>query len=52
MRAIDFQVRKDGTIMAGPKTATIVMDWDVAGWSARLEAAARQAPPAIALAND
>lgn len=43
MRAVDFQVQKDGRIVAGPKTATIVTDWDAAGWTARLEEAVRAA---------
>ncbi len=43
MRAIDFQVQKDGNIVAGPKTTTIVTDWDGAGWTAKLETAVRSA---------
>lgn len=42
MRAIDFQVQKDGQIVAGPTTATIATEWDQAGWSARLDAAVRE----------
>jgi hypothetical protein len=41
MRAVDFQVQQGGKIVAGPKTATIVMDWDSTGWTQRLEAAVR-----------
>lgn len=43
MRAVDFQVQKDGGIVAAPKSATIVTDWDAAGWTARLEEAVRAA---------
>ena len=43
MRAIDFQVHRDGQVIAGPKTATIAQDWDGAGWTARLDAAVRAA---------
>jgi hypothetical protein len=42
MRAIDFQVHRDGQIIAGPKTATIATDWDAAGWTGRLDAAVRE----------
>ncbi len=42
MRAIDFQVHRDGQIVAGPKTATIAVDWDAAGWSERLDKAVRE----------
>jgi len=41
MRAIDFQVHRDGQVVAGPKTATIAQDWDASGWTARLDAAVR-----------
>jgi hypothetical protein len=43
MRAIDFQVHRDGQVVAGPKTATIPQDWDQSGWTARLDAAVRAA---------
>jgi hypothetical protein len=43
MRAIDFQVHRDGQVVAGPKIATIAQDWDQAGWTARLDAAVRAA---------
>jgi hypothetical protein len=43
MRAIDFQVHKDGQVVAGPKTVTITEEWDQAGWTARLDAAVRAA---------
>jgi hypothetical protein len=38
MRAIDFQVEKDGQTIAGPKTSTITSDWDEPGWTSRLRA--------------
>ena len=43
MRAVDFQVHRGDAIVAGPKTATIVTEWDAAGWSAKLDAAVRAA---------
>jgi hypothetical protein len=42
MRAIDFQVHRDGQVVAGPKSATIAADWDAAGWSERLDQAVRE----------
>jgi hypothetical protein len=47
MRAIDFQVHRDGRVVAGPKSATIAADWDAAGWSARLDAAVREGSTAF-----
>ena len=41
MRAVDFQVRQDGRIVAGPSTATVGTDWAV--WAARLDAAVHEA---------
>ncbi len=43
MRAIDFQVRQGGRVVAGPTTATIAADWEAAGWAAKLDAAVRAA---------
>jgi hypothetical protein len=43
MRAIDFQVHKDGRVVAGPSARTIAADWEAAGWAARLDAAVRAA---------
>jgi hypothetical protein len=43
LRAIDFQVHKDGAIVAGTRTATIAEEWDGAGWTQKLEAAVRTA---------
>jgi hypothetical protein len=43
LRAIDFQVHKDGAIVAGTRTATIAQEWDGAGWTQKLEAAVRTA---------
>jgi hypothetical protein len=42
MRAIDFQVHRDGQIVAGPKAATITEVWDAEGWAERLDAAVRE----------
>jgi hypothetical protein len=42
-RAIDFQVHRGETIVAGPTTSTIDSEWDGAGWSAKLDAAVRSA---------
>jgi hypothetical protein len=39
MRAIDFQIRKDGKTVAGPDSATIATAWDAAGWTQKLKAA-------------
>lgn len=41
LRAIDFQVHRDGAIVAGTRTATIADEWDGAGWTQKLEAAVR-----------
>ncbi len=43
MRAIDFQVHRDGRVVAGPSTPSIAADWEAAGWAARLDAAVRAA---------
>lgn len=43
LRAIDFQVHRDGAIIAGTRTATIAQEWDSAGWAQRLETAVRSA---------
>jgi hypothetical protein len=43
MRAVDFQVHQGDRIIAGPRTATIAMDWDETGWSSRLDSAVRAA---------
>lgn len=43
MRAIDFQVHQGESIVAGPRTSTIDMEWDASGWSAKLDAAVRAA---------
>lgn len=39
MRAVDFQVIRDGKVIAGPVSATIPSAWDAAGWTQRLQAA-------------
>lgn len=41
LRAIDFQVHREGAVVAGTRTATIAQDWDGAGWTQKLEAAVR-----------
>ena len=43
MRAIDFQVHRDGQVVAGTRTATMAQDWDDAGWTRKLENAVRAA---------
>jgi hypothetical protein len=43
MRAIDFQVHRDGRVAAGPSAASIATDWVAAGWAAKLDAAVREA---------
>jgi hypothetical protein len=43
MRAVDFQVQRGDTIVAGPNAATIATEWDAAGWSEKLDAAVRAA---------
>jgi hypothetical protein len=45
MRAVDFQVHRDGQVVAGPSVASIDTDWDAAGWAERLDAAVRSAGP-------
>ena len=42
MRAIDFQVQKDGQIVAGPAADSIASVWDAQGWAARLDAAVHE----------
>ena len=39
MRAVDFQVRKDGETVAGPDTTTIESAWIGGGWRDKLKAA-------------
>jgi hypothetical protein len=39
LRAIDFQVVKDGTIVAPPETATVKRNWDAPGWTEKLQVA-------------
>ena len=43
MQAIDFQVHKDGRVIAGPSTASIATVWAAAGWAAKLDTAVRAA---------
>lgn len=39
LRAFDFQVQKDGAIIAGTSTANAAKDWDAAGWTDKLRRA-------------
>jgi hypothetical protein len=41
MRAVDFQVHRNGEVVAGPRTASIATDWDQPGWTTRLDQAVR-----------
>jgi hypothetical protein len=41
LRAIDFQVHREGAVVAGTRTATMAQDWDGAGWTQKLESAVR-----------
>ena len=36
-RAFDFQVEKDGQVIAGPEAASALTRWDMAGWTAKLK---------------
>lgn len=40
LRAIDFQIMKDGAIVAPTDTATVKRNWDAPGWTKKLEIAA------------
>lgn len=42
-RAFDFQIERQGQIVAGPDFATAERQWDAAGWTSRLHAAVRAA---------
>jgi hypothetical protein len=39
MRAVDFIVMQRGTVVAGPRRATIAVEWTASGWARRLAAA-------------
>jgi hypothetical protein len=39
LRAIDFQIMKDGAIVAPTDTATVKRNWDAPGWTEKLQAA-------------
>lgn len=39
LRAIDFQIMKDGAIVAPPETATVKRKWDTPGWTEKLRTA-------------
>lgn len=38
LRAIDFQIMKDGAIVAPTETATVKRNWDAPGWTEKLQA--------------
>lgn len=40
LRAIDFQIMKDGAVVAPTDTATVKRNWDAPGWTKKLELAA------------
>ncbi|MET0534395.1 MAG: hypothetical protein ABW171_09240 [Steroidobacter sp.] len=40
LRAIDFQIMKDGAIVAPTETATVKRNWDTPGWTEKLRVAA------------
>lgn len=39
LRAIDFQIMKNGAIVAPTETATVKRNWDTPGWTEKLQAA-------------
>ena len=39
LRAIDFQIMKDGAVVAPTDTATVNRNWDAAGWTRKLQSA-------------
>lgn len=39
LRAIDFQIMKDGAVVAPTETATVKRNWDEPGWTRKLQAA-------------
>jgi hypothetical protein len=39
LRAIDFQIMKDGAVVAPTETATVKRNWDAPGWTRKLQAA-------------
>lgn len=39
LRAIDFQIMKDGAVVAPTDTATVKRNWDVPGWTEKLQVA-------------
>lgn len=43
MRAVDFQVHRGDTVIAGPSASSIAADWDAGGWAGRLDNAVRSA---------
>jgi hypothetical protein len=45
LRAFDFQVEKDGRIVAGTTAANAATEWDAAGWTDKLRRAVAAASP-------
>ena len=44
LRAIDFQIMKDGAVVAPTETATVKRNWDSPGWTKKLQAAMAGSP--------
>ena len=44
-RAFDFQVERDGQIIAGADLASAIQQWDAAGWTEKLHSAVSKAGP-------
>jgi len=40
LRAIDFQIMKDGVVVAPTETSSVKRNWDAPGWTRKLQAAA------------
>jgi len=47
-RAFDFQVERDGQVIAGAAMASATRQWDAAGWTQKLHAAVIKAGPHFA----
>jgi hypothetical protein len=41
-RAFDFQIERDGQLVAGTEAERAAQDWDAAGWTARVKCVVRQ----------
>jgi hypothetical protein len=44
-RAIDFQIMKDGKIVAATEVGAVASQWDAPGWTRRLKEAIAAASP-------